>query len=106
MNSPKEWSELWNAMRENWNNNSDAWVETTSEMFHDQLGAVPPIGVIGNAFIMGEPWSTDKAGNYVHAVFVQKGYQFYARYFSVENYQNGNEDLRGWRDSLYKQLSN
>ncbi len=72
MNSPKVWLELWAEMRQNWENKSDAWVETTAEMFYDQLGAVYPVAMIPGAFVMGEPWSTDSEGNYVHAIFAQK----------------------------------
>jgi len=35
------------------------WTETTSEVFYDMLGCLPPAAMIGNGFLVGEPYDHD-----------------------------------------------
>lgn len=98
---PKVWKELWNLLRANWGMEEDeygmpertkipehpSFVETTEEMYDDQLGAVPPAIMIRNAFACGEPWNHDPDGYPVYACFVNWGGRYFAAYMTPKQFR-------------------
>lgn len=78
------WDELWRAMKTQWQDDPDRicfspnipdnpeWVETTEDMYDDQLNAIPPTRMVSNAFLGGEPWSHAKTGEPVFCAFCRR----------------------------------
>lgn len=84
MNQPLEWQALWDAM----DANPDAWIPTTEAMYWEMLGAVPPIKIIGQNFMVGEPLRHDAQGHAVHACFTKFGETYKARNMTLEQFMS------------------
>ena len=56
-----------------------SWRETTEEVYHDMLNALPPAYFTQNAFSIGEPYTHDKNNRPVFTHFVHIG----TRYFGL-----------------------
>lgn len=76
--APLEWSALWSAMRPE----PHPWIATTSEMYDEMLGALPPADMGGGAFLVGEANHHNAAGDAVYACFKRVGLEFEARYMT------------------------
>jgi hypothetical protein len=79
-----EWAPLWAAM--------DAkpleWIPTTEAMYWEMLGCLFPTDQRGGAFLVGEANNTNADGYPVYACFKQVGNQYFARYFTLEQFRN------------------
>jgi len=84
MNQLLEWQALWDAM----DANPDAWIPTTEAMYWEMLGAVPPIKIIGQNFMVGEPLRHDSQGHAVHACFTKFGETYKARNMTLEQFMS------------------
>ena len=79
---------LWDEIQSNYYSGNDEWVETTEEMFDEMLGAVPPVAMISTAFLMGEPWNHNDAGQAVYAAFKAKSGKCFAKYMTVNEFRS------------------
>ena len=78
-----EWKQLWDAM----DAQPEAWVETTENMFWRMLEALPPRAHIGGAFLVGEPRTTNDAGEHVYAAFHErKNGTFFAKHLTYRQF--------------------
>ena len=84
MNQPLEWHALWDAM----DANPDTWIPTTEAMYWEMLGAVPPIKIIGQNFMVGEPLRHDSQGHAVYACFTKFGETYKARNMTLEQFMS------------------
>jgi hypothetical protein len=78
-NEPKEWSELWAAMKAA----PTEWIETTEAMYWAMLECLPPRTSWARGFMVGEPERHDENGEPVHACFNREGIRFFARYMTL-----------------------
>lgn len=53
-------------MEDQYYRKTGSWVETNEEVYYNQLGAVPPIRMIGSAFMVGEAFDFN-----TYAVFMR-----------------------------------
>lgn len=84
MNQPLEWQALWDAM----DANPDTWIPTTEAMYWEMLGAVPPIKIIGENFMVGEPLRHDAQGQTIHACFTKFGETYKARNMTLQQFMS------------------
>ena len=86
---PKEWAELWAAMKAS----PDQWIETTERMQDEMLNVLPPRAYGPSCFLMGEPDHDDEHGRPTYACFRRRrvdGRPVYeARYLSFEQFEAG-----------------
>lgn len=59
---------------------------TTREMYHEMLNVLPPAAHRGGAFLLGEAWSHDAAGDAVFGCFRQQGSDFSACYLTIRQF--------------------
>jgi hypothetical protein len=82
--TPLEWSPLWAAM--------DAkpleWIPTTDAMYWEMLECLFPTDQRGGAFLVGEANNTNADGYPVYACFKQSGDEYFARYFTLEQFRS------------------
>jgi hypothetical protein len=64
-----EGSAFFEALRLDLENGGHGWIETTEDMYHDQLGAVPPLAIGNNCFMGGEPYTHNSAGEAISICF-------------------------------------
>lgn len=70
---------LFDLLKEMWWNKDHKWVETTVEMFYDQLNCVPPLKMCNNIFMEGECWDMDDNGD-IYTVFYKEKDRCFARH--------------------------
>lgn len=76
------WQELWDAM----DANPDAWIPTTGEMYWEMLEVVPPIKMLGNNFLVGEPLRSNGQGEAVYSCFTKCGETYKAKNLTVNEF--------------------
>jgi len=80
---PQEWKDLWQKM----NDFPFFWIPTTENMYHDQLGSVPPAAQSSNCFLAGEPHHSNDQYENVYACFVHTKLGYFAKYLSLKEYR-------------------
>lgn len=80
-----EWSALWPAM----DAAPEAWIPTTEDMYWQMLECLPPRAQSGGRFLVGEAERHNEEGKAVHACFKRVGNSYFARYLTVEQFNQG-----------------
>lgn len=85
-------SELFKKLASNRGFGKDDWVQTTEEVFYEQMGTVPPAAVCDGGFAGGEPWDHDPdTGDAIHACFLfiplDVDVMYIARYMTLKEFQ-------------------
>ena len=78
-----EWNELWEVMRAK----PDEWIDTTENMYINQLEAVPPRIQIRGAFLCGEPYTHNREGKAVYVAFRSIQGMVQAKYMTFEQFR-------------------
>ena len=84
---------------ENYRKGFNLWTEVTEEHYWNQLECVPPRKMNPNAFMVGEPHTTDDIGT-VYATFVQVGDRVFGKMSYVKDF-----DLFKYREQIRLQFS-
>lgn len=90
---PLEWDELWEAMK----SKPTEWIPTTSEMYFDMLGCVPPVAMTGSRFLVGEADHHNSEGEAVYASFrnsigEDKKFIYEAKYQTLKEWEGRSND--------------
>lgn len=86
--NPVVWGELWSAMKENYLAGNEKWVETTEEMYDEQLNVLPPEEWEHGSFLVGEAWNHNSNNESVYACFMRFDGRYYARYLTRRQWRN------------------
>ena len=78
-----EWALLWAAMK----SDPGAWIETTSDMFDQMLGCVPPAAMGRGGFLVGEADHHNDEGAAVMAHFSKQGAKIFAKYSTIAEFK-------------------
>jgi hypothetical protein len=79
-----EWQELWDAM----DSNPNLWIETTKAMYWEMLGAVPPLKMLGDNFMVGEPLRHNAKGEAIHSCFTKFGDTYKAKNLTLREFMH------------------
>jgi hypothetical protein len=82
-----EGRDLFDALRANYAEGRQVWVQTTARQYADQLGVVPPVRQLGGGFLRGEPYDHDATGAEVYAAFVRKAGKYAACYMTAAEFR-------------------
>ena len=84
---------------ENYRKGFNLWTEVTEEHYWNQLECVPPRKFDGNAFMVGEQYTTDDIGS-VYTVFISVGERVFGKMSYVKDF-----DLFKYREQIRLQFS-
>jgi hypothetical protein len=87
------------AMRKNYDAGNSQWTETDNEVFHNQLGCVPPARHVSNGFAVGECYMHDKKYNPIHAVFMCVKGRYFCRLDNIRKF-----DADAYRQEIINQF--
>ena len=83
----KVWRELFDAMADAYHAGRPEWIETTREMYHNQLEVLPPVAWTGYAFLRGEAWDSTHDGTPIYAAFRDRDGIYEARYMTEATFE-------------------